>query len=51
MKLFRADNTDHENIDDLNAEWAARVQELNLEPNTDEYDFQAKCFADEVARR
>ena len=35
----------------MGAEWDARVQELNLEPDTDEYDLQAKWFSDEVARR
>ena len=54
MDLFRADNTEGYNqaqLDALNAEWQERVEKLNLDEFTEEYDEQAKCFADEVARR
>lgn len=54
MKLFRSDNTDGYNqqqLDVLNRKWEEITAKLNLEENTDEYDFQAKKFSDAVARR
>ncbi len=54
MRLFRTDNTEgytHSQIDQLNREWERIAEELNLEENTDEYDREAKKFADAVARR
>ena len=54
MDLFRTDNTEgytQAQLDTLNAEWQERVEKLNLEEYTDEYDREAKRFDDEVARR
>ncbi len=54
MKLFRQDNTagyTDSQLESLNEEWQERAKELNLEENTDDYDFYAKAFCDEVARR
>jgi len=38
-------------LDAFNTEWEARAEELKLEEYTEEYDFQAKAFCDEIARR
>ena len=54
MDLFRTDNTEgytQQELDALNTEWENRVKQFDLEEYTEEYDFQAKCFCDEVARR
>ena len=54
MKLYRDDNTEGyttSQIDAFNTEWKARAEELKLEEYTEEYDFQAKAFCDEIARR
>jgi hypothetical protein len=53
MKLFRDDNTNgysSEQLDALNEEWAAIVNEMGLEEFTEEYNVQASRFADEVSR-
>lgn len=54
MNLFRNDNTEgytQDQLEELNNEWQEKVEETLIEEHTDEYDFQAKCFADAVSRR
>ena len=54
IKLFRNENTSGytaDELDALNAEWAAIVEAENLEPDDYEYDDRAKTFSDEVSRR
>ena len=54
MELFRTDNTEDytdTELDALNKEWQARVEYLDLEEYTDEYNVQAKAFCDDVAKR
>ena len=54
MDEFRMDNTEgysQSQLDKLNAEWVELVEEMNLEPGTDEYDLKCKWFSDEVAKR
>ena len=51
MELFREENTEgytQTQLDTLNIEW--QEQSKNLEEDTDEYDLQAKWFADKIAR-
>ena len=49
--IYNTDGYTQNQLDELNAEWKARAAELGLEQGTEEYDFQEKCFSDEVARR
>lgn len=54
MEKFRTDNTEgytQAELDALNIEWEDIVVEKQLKKNTDEYDTEAKRFADTVARR
>ena len=54
MKEFRQDNTEGYTDDQLkifNYDWNERIIFLKLEPDTDEYDFQLKCFRDHIARK
>ncbi len=54
MKLFRNDNIEgytQDELDRLNAEWEVRVNSMSLDEFTEDYDFQAKVFCDEVAGR
>jgi hypothetical protein len=54
MRIFTDQNTEgytQEELDALNTEWAERATKMGLEEGADEYDFQAKTFADETARR
>jgi len=54
MKLFLEEFTSgytSEQIDKFNTEWEEVVEKLKLEEYTEEYDFQAKAFCDEIARR
>jgi hypothetical protein len=54
MKLFRDDNTEGytpDELDALNAEWEQRVEDLELDKDSEEYDTQAKAFSDEVSSR
>jgi len=53
-RLFRQDNTEgytDTELDELNTEWIEKARELYIDPYTEEYDVEAKRFADEVARR
>jgi hypothetical protein len=49
FNIYNTDGYTQEQLNDLNAEWKASAAEL--EQGTEEYDFQEKCFSDEVARR
>lgn len=52
--MFTKENTTgytQNELDALNAEWAERVADRDLEPGTDEYYEEEKSFADEVSRR
>ena len=54
MKIFRPDNTEgftQDQLDVLNDEWEKLAATLGLDPDDDEYDLQAKFFADDVAKR
>jgi len=54
MKEFRQDNTEGYTDDQLkifNYDWNERIIFLKLEPDTDEYNFQLKCFRDHIARK
>ena len=54
MKLFLeefAPGYTTSQLDAFNAEWEEVVENLKLEEYTEEYDFQAKAFCDEIARR
>ncbi len=54
MKQFRTDNTEgysQKQLDSLNEEWEEKASDLGVEEFTEEYDFAAKCFSDEISRR
>lgn len=54
MKLFNEDNTEGyttEELSELNSEWEKIVEAESLEEFTEEYDFAAKAFSDQVAKR
>ena len=54
MNIFRDDNTEgysQTQLDNFNDEWIKRVEELHLEPESDDYHQAAKAFTDEVNRR
>ena len=54
MKEFRQDNTEGYTDDQLkifNYKWNEVIIKNTLEPDTDEYDFQLKCFRDHIARK
>ena len=54
MKLFNQHNSDgytDAQLAELNEEWENRVIGMGIDENDPEYDFQAKTFSDEVARR
>ena len=54
MDSFRSDNTEgytQEVLASLNNEWNKKVEELNLSPETEEFEEQEKWFCDQVANR
>jgi len=54
MKHFTEYNTEgytQNELDAFNAEWEEKAEKRELEPGTEEYEFQLKCFQDEVAKR
>jgi len=54
MKEFRQDNTEGYTDDQLkifNYKWNEVIIKNTLEPDTDEYNFQLKCFQNNIAKK